>query len=295
MIQATQLKGTGVALITPFQEDKSVDFETLEQLIEYNIAGGVNYFIVLGTTSEAATLSKDEQKEVAIFIHKKTNGRLPLIIGMGGNNTAIQTYQIENEKYINLFDGILIAPPYYNKPNQEGIFQHYSQLATHTNQPIVLYNIPERTGCNITSETTLRLAHRFKNIIAIKEASKDLAQASRIYNNKPSHFELLSGDDALTLPLMSIGAIGVISVLANGFPKEMSLLTQLILEEKYSQARKIYTKLFPLMHDIFREGNPTGIKSILASKKHIKNYLRLPLVPASKKLEQHLKDLLEKM
>lgn len=295
MIQAQQLKGTGVAIITPFNEDKSIDFESLERIIEYNITGGVNYLVVLGTTGETATLSEKEQEEVATFIYTKTNGRVPLVIGAGGNNTDSQLERIKNNKYLANYDALLVATPYYNKPNQEGLYQHYKKIATHTNKAIVLYNIPSRTGCNMTDETTLRLAHDFTNIIAIKEASGDLQQVNKIYNNKPTHFEIISGDDALTLPLMAIGAIGVISVLANAFPEEMTELTQLILDEKYTPARHLHSKLFSLMNAIFKEGNPVGIKAILAHKGKIENHLRLPLITASSNLEHHLQDLLEKM
>ncbi len=292
-MQAQELKGTGVALVTPFTGQGEVDFNALENLVEYVIDGGVDYLVVLGTTAETATLSEEEQKEVANCIYKKNAGRVSLLIGAGGNNTQAIVAKLQNEQIYEKFDGLLIATPYYNKPNQEGIYQHYRAIAEATEQPIILYNVPGRTGVNMTSETTLRLANEFSHIIAIKEASGNLEQINRIICEKPKHFELISGDDGLTLPMLSIGAIGVISVLANALPKEMSEMVSLGLSYDYKKGQSVHNKLFALSQAIFEEGNPTGIKSVLAHKGLLQNELRLPLLPASKKLEKRLELLLE--
>ncbi len=291
-VKAQGLRGTGVAVITPFTKQKDVDFEALGNLVDFLIDGGVAYLVVLGTTAETATLLEKEQHAVANFIYERNAGRVPLLIGLGGNNTTTILEKLQQEIY-EKFDGLLMATPYYNKPNQEGLYQHYATIAKATEKPIVLYNVPGRTGVNMTAETTLRLAKEFSHIIAIKEASGNLEQINRIICGKPKHFEVISGDDGLTLPMLSIGAIGVISVLANALPKEMSEMVNAGLSYDYKKAQDLHNKLFELSQAIFDEGNPTGIKVVLHHKGLLQNELRLPLVAASQKLEEKLQSLLK--
>lgn len=291
MIQAQQLKGTGVAVVTPFTKQEKIDFEALEIIIEHLIEGGVDYLVILGTTAETPTLSTKEQEAVARFILTKTRGRVPLLIGVGGNHTRSVLERMKNAVF-SQYDGVLIATPSYNKPSQEGIYQHYCAIAEQSKLPIILYNVPGRTGVNMTAETTLRLANRSNKIIAIKEASGDLLQINAIINQKPPHFDVLSGDDALTLPMISIGAIGVISVLANALPREMSALVKAANNNEYAKAQEVQKQLFGLSQAIFIEGNPTGIKAVMAEKGLLENVLRLPLVGATTSLRNQLKDLL---
>ncbi len=291
-MQAQQLKGTGVALVTPFTKQGKVDFNALENIIEHTISGNADYLVALGTTAETATLSPEEQTEVAFCIFEKTAKRVPLLIGAGGNDTQAIVTKLQSEKIYAKYDGLLIATPFYNKPNQEGIYRHYETIAKATEQPIVLYNVPSRTGVNMAAETTLRLAKEFSHIIAIKEASGDLTQINRITNQKPAHFEVISGDDGLTLPMLSIGAIGVISVLANALPKEMAALVNAGLSGDYAKAQQHQTALFELSQEIFTEGNPTGIKAVMAEKGLLENVLRLPLVAATDTLKTQLQKLL---
>lgn len=288
MIKAQELRGTGVAVVTPFTRQGNVDFEALKALVDYLIEGGVDYLVVLGTTAETATLSTEEQGAVATCIYKQNNKRVPLLIGAGGNNTQAVIANIQENAWVQKYDALLIATPHYNKPNQEGLFQHYKTILQKSTLPIVLYNVPGRTGVNMTAETTLRLADSFQNIIAVKEASGDLLQINQILNKKPSDFELISGDDGLTLPMLAIGAIGVISVLANALPKEMSALVNAALSGDYPKAQQYQKQLFELSQAIFLEGNPTGIKSLMSEKKLLENVLRLPLVSASEKLKNSL-------
>lgn len=288
MIKAQQLKGTGVAVVTPFTQQGEVDFEALKSLVTYLIERDVAYLVALGTTAETATLTAEEQKAVAECIYKQNAQRIPLLIGAGGNNTEAVIANIQENTWVQKYDALLIATPHYNKPNQEGLFQHYKAISQKSPLPIVLYNVPGRTGVNMTAKTTLRLADSFQNIIAIKEASGDLLQINQILNQKPSHFELISGDDGLTLPMLAIGAIGVISVLANALPKEMSTLVNTALRGDYPKAQQYQKQLFELSQAIFLEGNPTGIKSLMSEKNLLENVLRLPLVPASEKLKNSL-------
>ncbi|WP_312902463.1 4-hydroxy-tetrahydrodipicolinate synthase, partial [Chryseobacterium taichungense] len=273
------LKGVGVALVTPFNEDLSVDFESLTKLVEYNIENGTNYLVVLGTTAEAATLSAEEKKQVIEHIIKVNNKRLPLVLGIGGNNTLEVKKQIE-EADLSAFDAVLSVSPYYNKPNQEGLYQHYKALAS-TGKNIIIYNVPSRTGQNIVAETTLRLAKEFPNLFLIKEAAPNILQYFDILRKKPEGFNLVSGDDEFTLPVTFAGGNGVISVIAQAYPKEFSTMVQLAFEGKVKEAYEIHNKLVEITRLIFAEGNPCGIKVILTEKGIIKNYLRLPLVPAS--------------
>lgn len=281
------LKGVGVALVTPFNEDLSVDFESLTKLVDYNIENGTSYLVVLGTTAEAATLSSDEKKQVVEHIIKVNNKRVPLVLGIGGNNTLEVKKQIE-ETDLSDFEAVLSVSPYYNKPNQEGLYHHYKMLAS-TGKNIIIYNVPSRTGQNVEAETTLRLAKEFPNLFLIKEASPNILQYFDILRKKPEGFNLVSGDDEFTLPVTLAGGNGVISVIGQGYPKEFSTMVQLAFDRKVDEAYEIHNKLVEITRLIFAEGNPCGIKVILAEKGLIKNYLRLPLVPASEGLYAKIK------
>ncbi|HCN48740.1 MAG TPA: 4-hydroxy-tetrahydrodipicolinate synthase [Chryseobacterium sp.] len=281
------LKGVGVALVTPFNEDLSVDFDSLTKLVEYNIENGTNYLVVLGTTAEAATLSDEEKKQVIEHIIKVNNKRLPLVLGIGGNNTLEVKKQIE-EADLSAFEAVLSVSPYYNKPNQEGLYQHYKVLAS-TGKKIIIYNVPSRTGQNIEADTTIRLAKEFSNLFMIKEAAPNILQYFDILRKKPEGFSLVSGDDEYTLPVTLAGGNGVISVIGQAYPKEFSTMVQLALDGKVNEAYEIHNKLVEITRLIFAEGNPCGIKVILAEKGIIKNYLRLPLVAASEGLYAKIK------
>lgn len=281
------LKGVGVALVTPFNEDLSVDFESLTKLVEYNIENGTGYFVVLGTTAEAATLSAEEKKQVTEHIIKVNNKRLPLVLGIGGNNTLEVKKQIE-ETDLSAFEAVLSVSPYYNKPNQEGLYQHYKALAS-TGKKIIIYNVPSRTGQNIEAETTLRLANEFPNLFLIKEAAPNILQYFDILRKKPEGFHLVSGDDEYTLPVTLAGGNGVISVIGQAYPEEFSTMVQLAFDGKVSEAYEIHNRLVDLTRLIFAEGNPCGIKAVLAEKGLVKNHLRLPLVPASEGLYAKIK------
>lgn len=283
----SNLKGVGVALVTPFNEDLSVDFDSLTRLVEYNIENGTNYLVVLGTTAEAATLSAAEKQEVIKHVIKINNKRLPLVLGIGGNNTLEVKKQIE-EADLTDFDAVLSVSPYYNKPNQEGLYQHYKMLAS-TGKQIIIYNVPGRTGQNIEASTTLRLANEFPNLFMIKEAAPNILQYFDILRKKSANFSLVSGDDEYTLPVTLAGGDGVISVIGQGYPKEFSTMVQLAFEGKVKEAYEIHNKLVEITRLIFAEGNPCGIKTVLAEKGIIKNYLRLPLVVASEGLQAKIK------
>ena len=283
----SNLKGVGVALVTPFQEDLSVDFDALTKLVDFNIENSVNYLVVLGTTAEAATLSAEEKKQVIKHIIKVNNKRVPLVLGIGGNNTLEVKKQIE-EADLSDFEAVLSVSPYYNKPNQEGLYQHYKALAA-TGKQIIIYNVPGRTGQNIEASTTLRLANEFPNLFMIKEAAPNILQYFDIVRNKPENFSLVSGGDEFTLPVTLAGGDGVISVIGQGYPKEFSTMVQLAFEGKVKEAYAIHNKLVEITRLIFAEGNPVGIKTVLAEKGIIKNYLRLPLVPASEGLKAKIK------
>lgn len=281
------LKGVGVALVTPFNEDLSVDFDSLTKLVDFNIENGTNYLVVLGTTAEAATLSAEEKKQVIEHIIKVTNKRVPLVLGIGGNNTLEVKKQIE-EADLSEFEAVLSVSPYYNKPNQEGLYQHYKMLAS-TGKNIIIYNVPSRTGQNVEAETTLRLAKEFPNLFMIKEAAPNILQYFDILRKKPEGFNLVSGDDEFTLPVTLAGGNGVISVIGQAYPKEFSTMVQLAFDKKVDEAYEIHNKLVEITRLIFAEGNPCGIKVVLAEMGIIKNYLRLPLVPASEGLYAKIK------
>lgn len=286
-LNMNNLKGVGVALVTPFNEDLSIDFDALTKLVEFNVENGINYLVVLGTTGEAATLSAEEKQQVINHIIKVNNKRLPLVLGIGGNNTMEVKRQIEAAD-LSAFEAVLSVSPYYNKPNQEGLYQHYKMLAS-TGKNIIIYNVPGRTGMNIDATTTLRLANEFPNLVMIKEASPNISQYFDILRKKPAHFSLVSGDDEYTLPVTLAGGDGVISVIGQGYPKEFSTMVQLAFEGKVKEAYEIHNKLVEITRLIFAEGNPCGIKTVLAEKGLIKNYLRLPLVVASEGLQVKIK------
>lgn len=272
------LKGMGVALVTPFKNDKSIDFEALGRLLEYQISNATDYFVVLGTTAETPALTPDEKKNIREFVVERVNGRVPLVLGMGSNNTAGLVEEFKNTD-LGAFSAILSVVPYYNKPSQEGIYQHYKAVAQATDKPIVLYNVPGRTGVNMTPETTLRLANDFSNIVAIKEASGNISQMDEIIKSKPRDFSVISGDDGITFPLLTLGAIGVISVIGNAFPKEFSRMVRLALNGDYEKALQIHHRFTELFKLLFVDGNPAGVKCVLHAMGFIENELRLPLVP----------------
>lgn len=288
-----KLEGLGVALVTPFNKDLSIDFDGLTRLVEFNISNGVDYIVVLGTTAETATLSDEEKEAVKSHIIKINNGRVPLVLGIGGNNTMEVRKKIENVDMSDFF-AILSVSPYYNKPNQEGIYQHYKMLAE-TGKPIIIYNVPGRTGQNIEASTTLRLANDFPNLLMIKEASQNISQYFDILRKKTQNFGLVSGDDEFTLPVTLAGGIGVISVIGQAYPKEFSTMLRLAKERKVDEAYKIHNSLVEIIRLIFVEGNPVGIKAVLSEMGLINNYLRLPLVPATEGLLAKIKLEMEKI
>ncbi len=272
------LKGMGVALVTPFKADKSIDFDALGRIIEYQIQNGVDYLVVLGTTSENPTLSPDEREAIKVFVAERVQGRVPMVLGVGGNNTAAvvrEAREVDPQR----FSAILSVVPYYNKPSQEGIYQHYKAIAEASPLPVILYNVPGRTGVNMTAETTLRLAAEFPHIIAIKEASGNMVQVDEIIKHKPDDFMVISGDDAVTFPLITLGAVGVISVIGNAFPREFSRMVRLALAGDYAAARTIHHRFNDLFGLLFVDGNPAGVKCVLNAMGYCENELRLPLVP----------------
>ena len=277
MIQ-TRLRGMGVALITPFQEDGSVDYKALIRLVDYLIQNGADFLCVLGTTAETPTLTPDEKNQIKKLVIERVNGRIPILLGCGGNNTQAIIDSLKNDDFTGV-DAILSVVPFYNKPSQEGIYQHYKAIASSTELPIVLYNVPGRTGVNMTAETTLRIARDFSNVIAIKEASGNITQMDDIIKNKPANFDVISGDDGITFPLITLGAVGVISVIGNAFPREFSRMTRLALQGDYANALQIHHKFTELFSLLFVDGNPAGVKAMLNAMGFIENKLRLPLVP----------------
>jgi 4-hydroxy-tetrahydrodipicolinate synthase len=293
MLLKNTLQGTGVALITPFKKDLQVDYDALEKLIDNLIKNGVEYLVSLGTTGETPTLSKAEMTDIVNCTLDKVNKRVPVVVGIGGNNTS------ELLMSLNLFpldkvEAVLSSSPNYNKPSQEGIFQHYKKFAEASPKPVILYNVPGRTGSNITAETTLRLAHECKNIAGIKEASGNMVQCMHILKNRPEEFLVVSGDDHLALPLIACGMDGVISVAANCFPKDFSEMIRSALSLSLHRARKLQYKLLNGMDLLFAENNPAGVKCFLAEMGMIENILRLPLVTLSSPLHQKVKEFIAK-
>ena len=272
-------KGLGVALVTPFKADGSVDYDALRRLLDYQLSNGVDFLCVLGTTAETPCLSAEEKVKVKNIVVEKVQGRVPILLGCGGNNTAAVVESLKNDDFTGV-DGILSVCPYYNKPSQEGLYQHFKAIANATDLPVVLYNVPGRVGVNMTAETTLRLANDCPNIVAIKEASGNFAQIDDIIKNKPSHFDVISGDDGITFPLITLGAVGVISVIGNALPKEFSRMVRLALNGDYKNALEIHHKFTELFGLLFVDGNPAGVMAMLNIMGLIENQLRLPLVPA---------------
>ena len=268
----------GVALITPFKEDDSVDYAALLRLVDYQLQNGTDFLCVLGTTAETPTLTTEEKQKIKQVVVERVNGRIPILLGISSNCTQTVVNTLKNEDMTGV-DAVLVAVPYYNKPSQEGIYQHYKAIANATDLPIVLYNVPGRTGVNMTAETTLRIAREFKNVIAIKEASGNITQMDDIIKNKPVNFDVISGDDGITFPLITLGAVGVISVIGNAFPREFSRMTRLALSGDYANALTIHHKFAELFKLLFVDGNPAGVKSMLNAMGMIENKLRLPLVP----------------
>jgi len=280
--------GTGVALITPFRrQQETVDFTKLEALIEHIITSGVDYIVALGTTSEAATMTESERSAVQEFIVETVSGRLPVMLGLGGNNTLSLSDTLARTNFDGI-SGLLSVTPYYNKPNQRGLIAHYRTVAEASPVPVIMYNVPGRTGVNMTAETTLAIAAECPNIIGIKEASGNLSQVMELLRNRPAGFRVISGDDALTYPMLTLGADGVISVMANALPKEMSDMVRFAMKGDLKKALPLHYRMLPLMNAIFDEGNPTGIKALLEIEGMITNVLRLPLVKASKTLANKL-------
>ena len=273
-----KLRGMGVALVTPFKQDGEIDFDALKRLVEYQITNGTDYLVVLGTTAETPTLTEEEKEAVIQTVVSTVHGRVPLVLGMGGNNTRTLVNKIRTSDF-NGIDALLSVTPYYNKPSQEGLYRHYEAIAKASRLPIILYNVPGRTGVNMLPETTLRLAHDFPNIVAIKEASGNFTQIDDIIKNKPERFSVISGDDGITYPLLTLGAVGVISVIGNAFPYEFSKMVRLALNGDYQHALLIHHQFTELIKLLFVEGNPAGVKSMLAAMGFIENRLRLPLVP----------------
>ena len=287
-----KIRGTGVALVTPFNDDRSVDFEGLEHLLNYVIEGGVDYLVLMGTTGESVTLSKCEKTEIVDFCIKINDGRLPIVLGIGGNDTIQVVSDVKTSKLEGI-DAILSVSPAYNKPSQEGIYQHYKMIADSTSLPIILYNVPSRTSSNISAETILRLASDFKNIVAVKEASGDMDQIMKILKDKPLDFIVLSGDDALTLPMIDMGAEGVISVIAQSHPKDYSDMVNFALLGDMDMANRSHYRLYDYYVPLYAEGNPVGIKACLELLGICKAFVRLPLVEASPLIKDELKRLLD--
>lgn len=285
--------GTGIAIVTPFKKDLTVDYTALEKIIEYNIANGTNYIVISGTTGESVTVTKQEKQEIVKFIIKVNNGRLPLVLGIGGNNT---NNVIEEIKATDLsgIDGILSVSPYYSKPTQEGIYQHFKAIAEVCPVDIILYNVPGRTSKNMEVDTTLRLARDFKNIVAVKEAGNNVAQYLELLKNKPDNFSIISGDDDLVLGIVLAGGAGVISVIGQGLPKQFSQMIQLGLQGKAKEAYKLHFDLMDITGLIFAENNPAGIKAVLEAKNLCNATVRLPLVEATDGLKSEIKQALSK-
>ncbi|WP_304061858.1 4-hydroxy-tetrahydrodipicolinate synthase [Hoylesella loescheii] len=287
-------KGLGIALVTPFKTDGSIDYVALKRLIEYQTDNGADFLCILGTTSESPCLDQEERAEIKRFVVEANQGRLPVLMGCGGNNTMAVVKELQSFDLRGV-DGILSVCPYYNKPSQEGLYRHFKMIADNCPLPVVLYNVPGRTGINMKSETTIRLATDCKNIIAVKEAGGSLEQVDEIIKNKPAHFDVLSGDDALTFPMIASGAAGVISVIGNALPREFSRMIRLEFNGEYEPARKIHHRFTELYSLLFVDGNPAGVKALLHEMGFIENELRLPLVPTRVATVQKMAAILQEM
>ncbi|MGM9780157.1 MAG: 4-hydroxy-tetrahydrodipicolinate synthase [Prevotella sp.] len=287
-------KGLGIALITPFCEDGSVDYKSLVRLMEYQLDNGADFLCILATTGETPCLTKEEKQKIKDLVVSTVKGRVPILMGCGGNNTAAIVEELKTGDFRGI-DGVLSVCPYYNKPSQEGLYQHFKAIAAATSLPVVLYNVPGRTGVNLKAETTVRLARDCENIVAIKEASGSLEQVDEIIKNKPKDFAVISGDDALTFPMISCGAEGVISVIGNALPKEFSRMIRLEFKGEYEGARKIHHRFTELFSLLFVDGNPAGVKAMLHEMGFIENILRLPLVPTRISTLQKMSEILKEL
>lgn len=287
-----KFKGTGVAIVTPFKNDSSIDFGSLGRLVENLISNSVDYLVVLGTTGESVTQSKDEKRAVIDHVIEVNNGKVPVVVGMGGNCTREIVDDITKNRFEGI-DGILSVAPYYNKPSQKGIYDHFKTIAGASPVPVIIYNVPGRTSINIEAGTTIRLANEVRNIAAVKEASGNLEQIMQIIKNIPSGFHVISGDDTITLPVISVGGSGVISVLANAYPGEWSNMINNALNNNYRKAREIHYQFVDLISLLFTDGNPAGIKATLSIMGLIQNQLRLPLTPVSRQVFNQIKQAIE--
>jgi len=283
------LRGTGVALVTPFRPNFDVDYDALGKIIDYVIDGGVEYIVTLGTTGETPTLDKQEKTSIAKYTYLKVNKRVPIVVGIGGNNTKEQVADLESFP-LEEATAVLSASPYYSKPSQEGLFQHYKALAKASPKPLLLYNVPGRTGRNLAAQTTIRLAKEVENIGGIKEATDDMAQCMKILRDRPEDFLVVSGDDALALPQIACGMDGVISVAANALPKYLTEMIRMSLRGEFKEAKAINDNLIEAYELMFAENNPAGVKAFMADKNLIKNILRLPVTPVSKELNRKIKE-----
>lgn len=288
------LIGTGVALVTPFKNDFSVDTEALQRIVDFQIDNGIDYLVVMGTTAENATLTDDEKALVIDTVIKANNGRLPLVIGIGGNDTAKIVKELQSAD-LSAFAAVLSVSPYYNKPTQEGIYQHFKAVAEASPLPVILYNVPGRTASNMLPATVIRLANDFDNIVAIKEAAGDIVQAMKLIQLKPEGFLVISGDDMITLPMILAGGSGVISVIAEGFPKQFSTMVRLGLDRKSDEAYTLHYEVAECIDMIFEQGNPAGIKQVFKSLKISENTVRLPLVPVDSDLALRIDNFVKKL
>lgn len=289
---ALNLNGTGVALATPFRKDKSIDFKSMGKLVEHVISNGVDYLVVLGTTGEASTLSFEEKKAVVSFVVEQANKRVPVIAGLGGNNTQDILQRLNNFEFDGV-DAILSVVPYYNKPTQKGLFDHFQMISVESPVPVILYNVPARTSCNLAAETTVKLAQECKNIVAVKEASGNFDQVMHILRDKPKDFTVLSGDDAIALPLISLGAKGVISVTANAFPKEYSSMVRFALNDDFCKSRTLQMHLLDFYTALFAEGSPAGLKTALSIMDITGSTVRPPLSQVSSQLQKRMAQIIE--
>ena len=287
-------KGLGIALITPFKEDGSVDYDALIRLVDYQLNNGADFFCILATTGETPTLTREEKQKIKDLVVDYVQARVPILMGCGGNKTAAVVEELKTADFKGI-DGVLSVCPYYNKPSQEGLYQHFKAIAAATQLPVVLYNVPGRTGVNLQAATTVRLARDCQNIVAIKEASGNLEQVDEIIKNKPADFDVISGDDSLTFPMVSCGAVGVISVIGNALPKEFSRMIRLQMRGEYDPARTIHHRFTDLFSLLFVDGNPAGVKAMLSEMGFIENVLRLPLVPMRISNMQRMSEILKEL
>jgi 4-hydroxy-tetrahydrodipicolinate synthase len=294
MKDTKKFRGTGVAIVTPFKNDSSIDFAALGRVVNHVINGGVNYIVVMGTTGESVTLSKDEKKAIISYVAEVNASRVPLVIGIGGNCTQEIITAIRHSN-LTVVDGILSVAPYYNKPNQRGLFEHFKAIATSSPVPVIMYNVPGRTCSNISSETCLKLASECENIVGVKEASGDIGQIMRIIKGKPDNFSVISGDDMFTIPIIASGGSGVISVLANAFPAATCELVSNALKSNYKSARELQLRYLEMTELLFIEGNPAGVKAMLSIMNLCQNTLRLPLVPVTRTIYTRIQKAIEEI